>query len=177
MRNTTFSPIINIACLFILLGAMSRLIPHPGNLTALTAIGLFSGYYLKNITQAACILFGALLFSDLLIGFHALVPIIYLAFLIPLFFGKFLQNSKSKIIFGLSAGLISGLSFFIITNFAVWLTGYLYPKTFEGLLLCYTAGIPFLKNQICGDIVYTSLLFSVYELFKMKFTSSRITSE
>ena len=62
--------------------------------------------------------------------------------------------------FSLRLGLmtiVSSLLFFLITNFSVWLIYDYYPKTFEGLLLCYTMGIPFVKNTILSTMIYTGI--------------------
>ena len=50
---------------------------------------------------------------------------------------------------------------FLITNFSVWLIYDYYPKTFEGLLLCYTMGIPFVKNTILSTMIYTGIFVLV----------------
>jgi len=158
----------SIVLLLVLAGVVSRLIPHPANFTALSMLGLFSGFYLKNFKHALIAVFGIMLFSDLLIGFYTLMPVIYIALLIPLLIGTKLRTAKHKAFFAISGGLLSALSFFIITNFAVWFSGLLYPKTIEGLMLCYTAGLPFLRNQLCGDAFYGVLLFAIFQLAHIK---------
>ena len=67
-------------------------------------------------------------------------------------------------IFG--AAILSSVLFFIVTNFGVWLTGggWFYPKTLQGLIECYTLAIPFFRNSLAGDLVYTGVLFSLFEL-------------
>src|SRR5690606_4831662 len=43
--------------------------------------------------------------------------------------------------------LMSSTLFFLVTNFGVWAGMYnMYPKTFDGLLMAYTAGLPFFAN-------------------------------
>jgi len=44
----------------------------------------------------------------------------------------------------------------------VWATGALYPHTMAGLSACYLAGIPFYRNQVLGDVVYTVAIFGGY---------------
>ena len=44
------------------------------------------------------------------------------------------------------------------TNFAVWMSGTMYPLTLEGLILCYTMAIPFFGNTLAGTLFYVSLL-------------------
>ena len=53
---------------------------------------------------------------------------------------------------------MSSVVFFAVTNFAVWMSGAMYPLTFEGLMLCYTMAIPFFTNTLVSTIVYASLL-------------------
>ena len=164
---------LHFASFLILMGALSRLIPHPANFTAITALSLFSGYALKNTKMSIFVLFGALLFSDMLLGFHTFIPIVYLALLIPIFFGRMLSQSRHKVSIGIAGGLFSTILFFVFTNFAVWASGQLYPRSFEGFLMCYTAAIPFFKNQISGDLFYSTLLFGVFALTKLKCFSSK----
>jgi hypothetical protein len=41
----------------------------------------------------------------------------------------------------------------------------------DGLIACYVAGIPFLRNGLAGDIVYTAALFGLFEALQYKFSS------
>ena len=45
----------------------------------------------------------------------------------------------------------------LVFFFSVWFLYDYYPKTFEGLLLCYTMGIPFVKNTILSTMIYTGI--------------------
>jgi hypothetical protein len=70
----------------------------------------------------------------------------------------------------IALGAITGsLLFFFITNFFVWSSWTLYPKTIEGLVACYVAAIPFLTNMLAGSFVYSVLLFGGIELLKRKY--------
>ena len=57
-----------------------------------------------------------------------------------------------------SNALLSSTIFFIVTNFAVWMSGTMYPPTLDGLILCYTMAIPFFGNTLAGTLFYVSLL-------------------
>lgn len=46
----------------------------------------------------------------------------------------------------------ASLLFFLISNFGSWY--YFYPRTLEGLLLCYTFAIPFYSRTLIGDVVF-----------------------
>ena len=54
--------------------------------------------------------------------------------------------------------IVSSVLFFIITNFAVWTIWDYYPKTIDGLIMCYTMAIPFFKNTLLGTIIYTAII-------------------
>jgi hypothetical protein len=57
---------------------------------------------------------------------------------------------------------ISGsVLFFVTSNLATWGEGQLYPMTLSGLILCYTAAIPFFGNTIAADLLGTALLFGL----------------
>lgn len=58
----------------------------------------------------------------------------------------------------------SSLLFFSVVNFGVWLTNPLYPKTLSGLYLCYVAAIPFVANQLLGDLAYGLILFAGFAM-------------
>ena len=40
----------------------------------------------------------------------------------------------------------------------------IYPKTIAGLIDCFVMAIPFLKNSLTGDLLYTFLFFGAYEI-------------
>ncbi|MCX8473742.1 MAG: hypothetical protein ORN85_08845, partial [Sediminibacterium sp.] len=62
----------------------------------------------------------------------------------------------------------SALIFFMVSNLGVWLNGNLYASSFSGLINCYINALPFFKNSLLGDLVYTTILFGVFELAQMK---------
>ncbi len=59
------------------------------------------------------------------------------------------------------AALASSVSFFVVSNFAVWACWAMYPKTLAGLMACYAAGIPFFRRGIAGDMLFTAVMFGV----------------
>jgi hypothetical protein len=67
------------------------------------------------------------------------------------------------------ASVISSVSFFILTNFGLWLSTSYYAKTGAGLAACYTAAIPFFHQTLLSDLFFVGLLFGLYHLVKMKF--------
>jgi len=59
----------------------------------------------------------------------------------------------------LGTALAGSVSFFLISNFAVWAAWNMYPRTFAGLMTSYDAGLPFFRRGIEGDLLFTSLMF------------------
>lgn len=68
---------------------------------------------------------------------------------------------------GISAGRVVGAalgastSFFLASNFAVWMGSVLYPHTVGGLAACYVAGLPFYRNDVLSTTLLTSAVFGV----------------
>lgn len=75
--------------------------------------------------------------------------------------GMLLRN-RVKPLYVAGAALASSVSFFLISNFAVWLAGYNgYPKTFAGLSTCYVAAIPFFQRGLASDLFFSAVFFGV----------------
>ena len=55
----------------------------------------------------------------------------------------------------------SATSFFLLSNFAVWLSGGLYPRTASGLGACFFAGLPFYGNDLVSTGLTTTILFAL----------------
>jgi hypothetical protein len=56
-----------------------------------------------------------------------------------------------------------------VSNFGVWWSAGMYPPTAGGLADCYVAGLPFFRNTLAGDAIYTALLFGVFEWSTRRF--------
>ncbi|OGM25656.1 hypothetical protein A3D00_02825 [Candidatus Woesebacteria bacterium RIFCSPHIGHO2_02_FULL_38_9] len=145
----------------ILPAVIIRLLPHPPNMVPIAAMALFGGAYF-NKKYALVVPIFTLFISDLFLGLHNTIPFVYGSFLITGVIGLWLKKHKS--VKHIVAGtLLSSILFFIITNFGVWLVGNMYTKNFEGLMESYILAIPFFKNTILGDLIYTGLFFGGYE--------------
>ncbi|MCK9597057.1 hypothetical protein M0R19_07780 [Candidatus Pacearchaeota archaeon] len=150
--------------LLIIIGFLTRFMPHPMNFTAIGAIALFSGYYFKDKRIAFVVPIIIMLLSDWKLGFYQwqLLLSVYAAFALIVLLGIIIKNKKW--FWSLPMSLAGTISFFLITNGAVWLFAEWYPHTFVGLMLCYAEGIPFLKNAFLGDLTYTFIFFSIAQL-------------
>jgi hypothetical protein len=145
--------------------ALSRLLPHPPNATPIAAMALFGGAYLTDRRLAWLIPLAAMLLSDLVLGLHPLLPVVYGAFALTVLLGRWLRGRLTPPRVA-AATVASSVLFFVVTNFAVWAWGGLYPKTPAGLAAAYVAAIPFFRNTLVGDAVYTVVLFGGYVLLE-----------
>jgi hypothetical protein len=66
------------------------------------------------------------------------------------------------------AALATSVSFFLVSNFAVWAVWTMYPKTWEGLLMSYTAAIPFFRWAPVGDLLFTAVFFGTAALLEAR---------
>ena len=160
--------VIPLLCI-VLVAAVARVLPHPPNIAPVTGLALLSGAVIGKRWMYTLPL-AAMLLSDLFIGFHGTIPYVYGSFvLITLLGSRFLRNTS---IHGITAHItpvqlagvsfVSSVLFFIITNFGVWISSEMYEKTLDGLLQCYTMAIPFFRNTITGDLIYTFGFFYGY---------------
>lgn len=162
-----------IYALLIILAVFSRLIPHPANVAPIAGLALFAGatgltYQTKQGKILAYSLpLIALLVSDALISFYTwqVMVSVYLGFLFTVGLGLLVRKyyALGTIIL---ASLIGSIVFFLLTNAAVWAFTPMYAKTFAGLIESYTMAIPFFRNSLIGDLIYTVGLFGAYELAK-----------
>jgi len=72
-----------------------------------------------------------------------------------LFLGTRLRDN-SKPLWIVASALASSVSFFLVSNFAVWACYNMYPKNFSGLMTSYALGLPFFQRGLVGDLLFTS---------------------
>ncbi len=155
-----------LAYLFVLLGVAVRFLPHPFAFTPVGASLLYFGA--KGPRKQWWIPVAMLAASDLILTLFVykypftpehLVTIAWYAGAIAL--GTLLRNNASALrVIGGSLAL--AVSFFLISNFAAWLAMYdMYPRTLAGLMESYTAGIPFFRRDVIGDLFFSGVFFGL----------------
>lgn len=152
--------------LFILVAAALRLIPHPPNFSPIMSMALFGGAYLGRRSFAMLIPLAAMLISDLFLGFHEMMPAVYISVALFALVGfassSWLKEKAPLRLAGMS--VVGSLLFFVVTNAAVWLQSGMYEKSMTGLVTCFVAAIPFYWNAVAGDLFYTAVLFGGFVL-------------
>lgn len=142
------------------LGAGARLLPHPANFAPIGAIVIFGGAVLPK-RLAVWVPLVALMASDLVIGFYDIMPIVWACYGVVALAGNRWLRRPTLLRGGLLT-VCASLFFFVVTNCAVWAASGMYAHTFAGLAQCYAMALPFFRNSLLSDLLYTGVLFSVY---------------
>lgn len=151
--------------LLIVVCVVLRIIPHIPNVTPVAALALFGGVYF-NKRSAIIVPLLSMVLSDIFLGLHPTMVFVYGSFVLTSILGMVIKNKKNGVTI-ITASLLSSVLFFVITNFGVWLIGAMYSHTSFGLLEAYINGLPFLRNTILGDLFYTTIFFTGYEIIKV----------
>jgi len=83
--------------------------------------------------------------------------------------GQILLKSKTTWLRLGAAVVLGPTSFFLISNYAVWMVSShavpvasdMYAHSFSGLIACYAAGIPFYRNDLVSTAIVAGLAFGV----------------
>ncbi len=162
----------------IVLAALSRVLPHPPNFAPTYAIALFAGAYVADKRFAFLIPILAMLLSDAILeittgwGFYSGMWVVYVAFSFITILGFKLREHISGLRV-LSYTLAGSTLFFVLTNFAVWFSGSMYPHTVSGLVACYVAALPFFGNTLLSGLFYSALLFGGFAFAERAFPALR----
>jgi hypothetical protein len=153
-----------LAYLFVLLAVAVRFMPHPWMFTPVAASLLFFGA--RGSRRQLWVPFVLLAGSDVILtkwvysypfSWDHLVTWVWYAGI--LWLGTNLRdNAKPLRVVG--AALTSSVSFFLLSNFAVWACWNMYPKNMSGLMLSYVAGLPFFRHALAGDMLFTIAMFA-----------------
>lgn len=172
----------------VIVAAVYRVIPgRPMGFAPQIAIALFSGAMIKDKKLAFLFPVLSMLISDLFYqglfaagmapygGFYGGMWINYILFTSVTVFGMMIRKIDVKNV--LVASLAGPTYFFLVSNFLTWagVGDFVeYPKTWEGLMACYAAGIPFYKASLMSTIAFSSLFFGGWALIGKKQTNTAV---
>jgi hypothetical protein len=151
-----------LALALIVIGILSRLVPHPPNVTAVVGVTLLGAYAIRNVWLAMLVPLVVMGLADLALGWHSSALFTYAGMLCGTFIGRWLLPKFSPLRLG-GAAFLASLAFFLISNFGVYLGGY-YGYGLDGFLACYVAAIPFWGYSLIGDLGSTAILFALFVL-------------
>jgi hypothetical protein len=148
------------AILLIVLGIGSRLITHTPQFTAILAVSMFAGLYLKP-RYAMIVPVAMMIATDIILGFHDTMVYTWGSMLIISAVGIWIKSHKNFwTVFG--GSILSAVIFFVITNLGAWISP-LYPDTLKGLRECFIMAVPFFRSTLASTVAYSLVLYAGYE--------------
>ena len=160
-----------LAYLFVVLAFASRFLPHPWHFTPVGAALLFFGARASRRQIWFPVVMLAL--SDVILskyvygmGLDLGVLVSWAWYAAIVLLGTRLRANAKPLWIG-AAALASATSFFLVSNFAVWLGSVMYPRTVSGLVTCYAAGLPFYQRDVLGTLLFAAVMFSLPALLKL----------
>jgi hypothetical protein len=189
-ESSLLTPRNLVLCAMIAFAAGYRLLVHfaagalPWNFTPVEAMALFGGAYFADRRLGIAIPLAAMIAADCVIAFTlpsawlhdwlGTLPFVYGCIALTAVGGFALRRkiSAPKVLLG---ALTSAVVFFLVTNFATWLTarpdaGAACTST---LSACYVAGIPFFKGTLFGTLFWSALLFGGFALLSRRYSVLR----
>jgi hypothetical protein len=147
-----------IPAAILIVGFLSRVIPHAWDFTPVLALSLFAGAHLSG-KRKYLVPLALMLLTDVVLGFYPSFLMTWAGVLASVAIGTILRrNDAWHRVAGCSLG--AAMVFFIISNFGVWVTDY--PKTWVGLADCYVMALPFFRNSLISTLIYSHVLIGGY---------------
>lgn len=152
-----------LAYIFLLFAVAVRFMPHPLAFTPVGAALLFFGarvsrkqmWFPLALLAASDVALTTLVYRYPFSWDHFVTWAWYAAML---WLGSTIKENSGPVRI-LGTALTGSISFFLLSNFAVWAAWNMYPRTFSGLLACYDAGLPFFRRGVVGDLLFTAVMF------------------
>jgi hypothetical protein len=161
------------AYLFLLIAVVSRLAlaatPHPEwfNFTAVGGMLLYFGARRSWREMAAplVLLMATDYFLTVSVYHYGFAWQMYLPtwawYLAAMALGQILLRAKTTVVRVGAAALLGPTSFFLMSNYAVWAAGTMYPHTLGGLGTCFVAALPFYRNDLISTALVAGVAFGV----------------
>lgn len=164
--------------LLIVIASLYRIMPgRPYGFAPMIAMAIFGGAAIKDRKLAFLLPLLAMFVSDALYqflfingvgntpGFYGGQVTNYLLFGSLTVFGFFIKSLNIKRI--AIASFAAPTVYFLVSNFLVWassspLAGLGRPKTFSGLMMCYSDGLPFYPWSVISTFVFSAIFFGAY---------------
>jgi len=151
--------------LYLLIAVMVRFLPHTFSFTPVGAALLFFGARADRKRMWIPVL--ALAATDVALNrfvygypFTADLPLTWAWYAGIVLMGGWLKENDRPLRVA-SAALATSVSFFLVSNFAVWAVWNMYPKNAGGLLESYLMALPFFRNTVASDLLFSALLFGL----------------
>jgi hypothetical protein len=157
------------AYLLLLVAVLSRLLPHGGwlNFTAVGGALLYFGA--RRSWREMLIPLAALMATDYFLTVYTYHYTMAWSTYVPtwgwyiaaMVLGQILLKSKTTWLRAGAGALLGPTAFFVLSNYAVWAGGNMYPRTFAGLATCFAAAVPFYRNDLVSTTIVVAVAFGV----------------
>jgi hypothetical protein len=174
VKHTPATPNVALAVAATILTALLRFVPwpfRPPNFAAVGALSLYSGARLPWWISPFIPL-GVMYVTDAIM-WHGFLwsPFnyyVYGCYFVTALVGMLLRHTESP--WKLGAAVIgTSLVFFVVTNFGVWFgahgdltAGKCYADSWDGLIACYIAALPFYQWTVISDIAFSMVFFGAH---------------
>jgi len=162
------------AYLLLVLAILTRIVPHHDwwNFTAVGGALLYFGA--RRSWREMLGPLAALMVTDYCLtvfSYHySFVWTAYLTswswYLAAMILGRILLKSRTTWLRAGAAIVLGPTSFFLVSNYAVWVGGTMYPRTLSGLATCYAAAIPFYRNDMLSTAIVVGVAFGLPVLLR-----------
>jgi hypothetical protein len=162
------------AYLLLLAAVVTRVVPHAGwmNFTAVGGALLYFGArrsWREMLTPVAVLMatdFFLTVYSyNYAFKWEAYIPT-WIWYAAAIVLGRILLSERASAWRVFAAALLGPTSFFVISNFAVWMADGMYARSLSGLTACYVAAIPFYRNDLASTGIVLGLAFGVPALLR-----------
>jgi hypothetical protein len=190
MSTTKFNPRNIVVLLIIIIIAAIRVMNNfsteitvLANYSPLAAMALFGSAYFKGNAKPLLFPLMAIFISDIIL-FNTVYKNygngilydgwlwVYGAFLLIAVSAKLIikkVNVQNVAVATVTAVLIH----WIVTDLGVWIGSKTYAQTWSGFMACLSAAIPFELRLLLATVVYSAIMFGVFELMQRKYVALR----
>jgi len=159
------------AYLLLVVAVLTRLLPHPGwlNFTAVGGALLYFGA--RRPWREMLVPLAALMATDYFLTVYSYhypfrlqdYAATWVWYGMAMALGLILLHAKTTAVRVAAGALLGPTSFFLVSNYAAWVSGlaYPYPRTLGGLGACLAAGVPFYRNDLLSTTLVAGLAFGL----------------
>src|ERR1700691_4367646 len=162
------------AYLLLVVAVLTRVLPHAGwlNFTALGGALLYFGA--RRSWREMLAPLAVLMATDYYLTVYAYhysfrwqgyVPT-WAWYVAAMALGQILLKARTTFVRVAAGALLGPTSFFLLSNYAVWAGGGMYPKTLGGLVACFVAALPFYRNDLISTALVAGVAFAVPALVR-----------
>ena len=186
MPTTKFNPRNAVVLLIIIVIAAIRVMNNfstemtvLANYSPLAAMALFGSAYFKGNVKPLLFPLMAIFVSDVILfatvykdygnGFlYSEWYWVYGAFLLMAISSKLIIRKVT--ISNVAIAILTAVFIhWIVTDFGVWIGSSTYPQTWAGFMSCLAAAIPFELRLLTATVIYSAIMFGVFELMQRKY--------